>query len=283
MFTITAKEKLAENVYRISVNAPHIAGKRKAGQFVIVVASEGGERIPLTIATSDPDAGTIDLVYQVVGTSTAELDEINIGEQIPHVAGPLGHPTDIRKLGTVVVVGGGVGSAAAYPIAEANSSAGNNLISIIGARTRDLLILEKEFARVSARLIACTDDGSYGRKGFVSDALEELITSGGRIDEVVAVGPLPMMRAVAETTRPHSIKTVVSLNPIMVDGTGMCGGCRVTVGGQTYFACVDGPEFDGHLVDFQELAERLQAYKDVEKESYDHFRQGHKCRLDSAT
>lgn len=280
MFKIVEKEELAQDVYRICVTAPHIARKRKAGQFVIVIPREGGERIPLTITSSDEAAGTIDLVFQVVGTSTGELCEIDEGGAIAHVAGPLGSPTEINPVGTVVVVGGGVGSAAALPIAQAHSKAGNTLISIIGARTKDLVILEDAFAAISDRLIVCTDDGSYGRSGFVTAALADLISSGDKIGEVVAVGPLPMMRAVTETTRPSAIRTVVSLNPIMVDGTGMCGGCRVSVGGKTYFACVDGPEFDGHLVNFDELAARLNTYRDAEKESFDRFRREHKCRLD---
>ncbi len=276
MFEVVKKQRLSEGVYRISVRAPHIAKKRKAGQFVIVIASEGGERVPLTIAESDVEAGTIDIVYQAVGRSTRELAEIGEGESIPHVAGPLGSPTHIEKVGTVVVVGGGVGAAAAYPIAAAEKEAGNRLISIIGARTKELVILEEEFAAVSDELIVTSDDGSYGRKGFVTQALLELIESGEEINEVVAAGPVVMMRAVAETTRSYGIKTTVSLNPIMVDGTGMCGGCRVSVGGQTYFACVDGPEFDGHLVDFEELLARLSAYKDQEAVDPE----GHKCKLD---
>ncbi len=282
MNEIVAKRRIAKDVYRISVKAPHIAARRKAGQFVIVVAHEGGERIPLTILSSDAEKGTIDLVFLVVGGSTLELSRLEEGQSIPHVAGPLGKPTDIEAVGTVVVVGGGVGTAAACPIAAASAEAGNNVISIIGARSSDLVILEEEFKGFSERLIVCTDDGSYGRRGFVTEALAELIESGQQIDEVVAVGPLVMMSAVAETTRPHRIKTVVSLNPIMVDGTGMCGGCRVSVGGKTYFACVDGPEFDGHQVDFGELASRLGAYADFEKTSLERIREVHACLLDDA-
>jgi len=282
MYEIVEKRRIAEDVYRIRLTAPHIARKRRAGQFVIVIPREGGERIPLTILTSDAEAGTIDLVFLVAGSSTFELSRLGEGESIPHVAGPLGRPTDIGKVGTVVAIGGGVGTAAACPIAAANAEAGNTLISIIGARTKDLVILEDEFKAFSDRLIVCTDDGSYGAKGFVTEALAELIDSGERIDEVVAVGPLVMMRAVAETTRPHRIKTVVSLNPIMVDGTGMCGGCRVSVGGETFFACVDGPEFDGHQVDFEELAARLGAYVDHERKTMERTRAGHGCKLDEA-
>ena len=282
MYEIVRKRRIATDIFRIGVMAPHIAARRRAGQFVIVVAREGGERIPLTIMTSDAKAGTIDLVFLVVGGSTLELSRLEEGESIPHVAGPLGKPTEIAKVGTVVVVGGGVGTAAAAPIAAANAEAGNTLISIIGARSKDLVILEDEFKEFSDRLIVCTDDGSYGRKGFVTAALAELIESGEKIDEVVAVGPLVMMRAVAETTRPHGIRTIVSLNPIMVDGTGMCGGCRVSVGGKTYFACVDGPEFDGHQVDFEELTARLGAYLDHEKSALQRARGEHACRLDDA-
>ena len=282
MYEIIKKHSIAKDIYRISINAPHIAEKRRAGQFVIVVPREGGERIPLTILTSDPQAGTIDLVFLVTGSSTFELSRLGEGERIPHVAGPLGRATDIGKVGTLVVIGGGVGTAAACPIAAANAEAGNTLIAIIGARTRDMVILEDEFKAFSDRLIVCTDDGSYGMKGFVTEALLELMDSGERIDEVVAVGPLVMMRAVAETTRPHGIKTVVSLNPIMVDGTGMCGGCRVSVGGETFFACVDGPEFDGHQVDFAELAARLGAYTDHEQKAMEQARARHDCKLDGA-
>lgn len=280
MFEIVKKSEIAERIFRLSVRAPHIAERRRAGQFVIVIAREGGERVPLTIMTSDAEAGTIDIVFLVAGALTAELAAIDEGQPIPHVAGPLGRPTDIEKVGTVVVVGGGVGSAAACPIAAATAAAGNELISIIGARTRGAVILEEDFASISDRLIVCTDDGSYGREGFVTEALEELIESGQRIDEVVAVGPLGMMRAVAELTRPHGIKTIVSLNPIMVDGTGMCGGCRVTIGGQTRFACVDGPEFDAHQVDFTELAARLSTYADEEGRSVEKSASDHDCLLE---
>jgi len=283
MFEITRKASLAEGIYRISVLAPHIASRRKAGHFVLVIARDGGERIPLTIVSSDADAGTIDLVYQVVGRSTSELAALGEGERIPHVAGPLGSATNVQRVGHVVVVGGGVGLAAALPIAVAMKEAGNSLTSIVGGRSKQFVILEDDFRKASDRVIVTTDDGSYGKKGFVTDALKELLAAGEKIDEVVAVGPLPMMRAVAETTRPAGIKTVVSLNPIMVDGTGMCGGCRVTVGGKTLFACVDGPEFDGHQVDFRELADRLATYKEMERESYQRLRDAHKCKLEGAS
>jgi ferredoxin/flavodoxin---NADP+ reductase len=278
MYEIVKKTLIAPSVYRISIHAPHIAKKRKAGQFVIVIAHEGGERVPLTIASSDPAAGTVDIVFQAVGASTGALAAIPEGQPIPHVAGPLGSPTDVRKIGTVVVVGGGVGTAAALPIAVAMKEAGNRLVSILGGRAKEFVILEDDFRAASDKLIITTDDGSYGRKGFVTDALKDLISSGQRIDEVVAVGPLPMMRAVAETTRASGIHTVVSLNPIMIDGTGMCGGCRVTVDGKTRFACVDGPEFDGHKVDFAEIAARLGTYKDHERVLHER----HKCRMDKA-
>jgi len=282
MYEITKKNTLAEGILRISLVAPHIARKRKAGQFVVVIPREGGERIPLTIVTSDPAAGTIDLVFQVVGTTTAELATLEAGESIAHVTGPLGAPTDIHKAGNVVVVGGGVGLAAAFPIAAAMKEAGNYLTSILGGRSRHFVILEEDFRRFSDRVLVTTDDGSYGQKGFVTDALKALISEGIKIAEVVAVGPLPMMRAVAEMTRPAGIKTIVSLNPIMVDGTGMCGGCRVSVGGKTFFACVDGPEFDAHQVDFRELSARLATYKEMESESYERFKAAHKCKLGGA-
>jgi len=278
VFEIVKKELLAEGIYRLTVSAPRIAVKRHAGHFVILIPREGGERIPLTIASSDPKAGTIDVVFQAVGTTTTVLAAMNEGEKIAHLAGPLGLATDVQRRGNVVVVGGGVGLAAALPIAVAMSAAGNSLTSIIGGRSKAFVILEEDFRAVSDRVIVTTDDGSYGNKGFVTDALRGLIDAGERIDEVVAVGPLPMMRAAAEVTRPKAIKTIVSLNPIMVDGTGMCGGCRVTVGGKTLFACVDGPEFDAHQVDFAELASRLATYKDAERASLE----WHKCRLNGA-
>lgn len=247
------------------IEAPLIARKRKAGQFVIIRGYEQGERIPLTIADADPERGLICIVFQVVGKGTRQLASMNQGDMIPDVAGPLGKPTHIEKKGTVVCIGGGLGIGPIHPIAQAMKAAGNEVISIIGARTKDLLIMEDKMRAASSKLIVCTDDGSYGMQGFVTTALQQLINEGVKIDEVVAIGPGVMMRAVVRVTKPAGIPTVVSLNSIMVDGTGMCGACRVTVGGKTRFVCVDGPEFDGHEVDFDELMIRLRTYVTEEK------------------
>jgi len=272
MNEIVEKRDLGPDVAFFRVKAPKIARKRKPGQFVIIRLCEGGERIPISVAGADPERGTIDLIVQAVGKTTSQMLLMGVGDVISDVVGPLGSPTHIERFGTVVCVGGGIGIAAAHPIAKALKEAGNVLLSIIGARTRKLLILEGEMGEISDELFISTDDGSYGRKGFVTDILKELIDSGRRIDYVLAVGPIPMMRAVSDLTKPYGIKTVVSLNPIMVDGTGMCGGCRVSVGGQTKFACVDGPEFDGHLVDFDVLAKRNRAYLEYEREAMERFR-----------
>jgi ferredoxin--NADP+ reductase len=273
LFPLTESKEIAKNVFFQKILAPRIARKRKAGQFLVLRKGEQGERIPLTIVNSDPEEGTVTIIYQVVGKSTAELSGMKPGEAIRDVVGPLGLPTHIENFGTVVGIGGGIGTAPLLPIATAIKSAGNRLISIIGARTKDLLILEEEMKSVSDTLIVTTDDGSYAKKGFVTTALQERIDAGEKIDLCIAIGPVPMMRAVAEVTRPHGIKTVVSLNPIMVDATGMCGACRVTVGGVTRFVCVDGPEFDGHAVDYKELTLRNRAYLKEEKvamERYEH-------------
>jgi ferredoxin--NADP+ reductase len=256
------------------VEAPYVAAHRKAGQFIMLRIDEFGERVPLTIADSDEREGTITLYYQVVGKSTRQLSELHEGQSIRDIAGPLGHPTEIRSYGTAVCVGGGIGIAPIYPIASALAGAGNRVLGIIGARTRDLLILEKELGGICESLVVCTDDGSYGRKAFVTEALKEII-DGEIVQMVVAVGPVPMMKAVSEMTRPAGIKTLVSLNSIMIDGTGMCGGCRVTVGGEKRFTCVDGPEFDGHQVNFDELIMRLRTYTCEEKECLD----AHTCRI----
>lgn len=262
---------LAPEVKLFRVHAPKIARKRRAGQFVILRVSAEGERIPLTIADADPDAGSVTLVVQGVGRTTHLLNRLEAGDSIHDVAGPLGRPSDIEHFGTSVVVGGGVGAAIAYPTAKALAEAGNTVITVLGARTRDLLILEDELRAVSTALYPATDDGSYGHHGLVTDVLAGLVDPDagpehGPVHHVLAIGPVPMMRAVAEVTRPRGIPTVVSLNPIMVDGTGMCGGCRVSVGGVTRFACVDGPEFDAHLVDFDLLARRNRAYASWERD-----------------
>ena len=271
MFPIVESREIAKNVFFQKIQAPRIARKRKAGQFLVVRRGEQGERIPLTIVDSDPAAGTVTIIYQVVGKSTAELSALKVGDELTDVVGPLGLPTHIEKFGTVVGIGGGIGTAPLLPIATAIKRAGNELVSIVGARTKDLLILEDEMKAISDRCVVTTDDGSYAKKGFVTTALQELIDGGTNIALCIAIGPVPMMRAVAEVTRPHKIRTVVSLNPIMVDATGMCGACRVSVGGTTKFVCVDGPEFDGHLVDFKELTMRNRAYLREEKESMERY------------
>lgn len=267
MNRITSKEFLSDNVVRMDIEAPEIACKRKAGQFVVLMTDEKGERIPLTIVDENRGEGTITIIYQIVGKTTTCLSEMNVGDELYSVLGPLGSPTEIENFGTSVCVGGGVGIGVVYPIAKALKEAENKVISIIGARTKEILILEDEMKKVSDDLHVATDDGSYGFHGFVSTVLQNIIDGGERIDRVFAIGPVPMMRVICEVTRPHGIKTIVSLNPIMVDATGMCGACRVAVGGKTKFACVDGPEFDGHEVDFNLLMSRLRMYTDQEKEA----------------
>lgn len=267
MFPIVEARFLAPEVKLFRIEAPRIARKRKAGQFVILRVHDHGERIPLTIADSDPVSGTITIVVQGVGKTTKLLNAKEAGDSICDVVGPLGLPSHVEKFGTVVVIGGGLGTAIAYPTAKAFREAGNHVISIIGGRSRPFIILEDEVRAISNELLVTTDDGSYAEKGFVTEKLKSLITAGRTLDLVLAIGPIPMMRAVAEVTRPHGIRTVVSLNPIMVDGTGMCGGCRVIVGGRPQFACVDGPEFDAHQVDFQILIQRNAMYRDLERQS----------------
>ncbi len=289
MFPIVAAEWLGPDVKKFRIKAPRIAKKQRAGQFVIVRVHEKGERIPLTIAGSDVNEGTITLIVQGVGKTTKLMNMLEAGDAIADVVGPLGKPSEVKLYGTVVVVGGGVGTAIAYPTARAMKEAGNKVISIIGARTKELVILEKEVKEVSDELIITTDDGSYGRKGLVIEPLREKLEAGEKIDFVLAIGPIPMMAAVAETTRPFGVKTVVSLNSIMVDGTGMCGGCRVLVGGEARFACVDGPEFDAHQVDFQILGKRNALYRQQEQEALRRFQENpekdleavrHLCRLE---
>lgn len=272
MSRIVEKQDLSENVVRMVLEAPAIAKKRRAGQFIILKIDEEGERIPLTIVDSDADAGTITIIFQVVGKSTAALAMLKAGDAISDLQGPLGNPTEIENFGRVVCIGGGVGVGVVYPLAAALKKAGNDVTSIIGARTKSLLILEEEMKKVSDRLIVATDDGSYGFHGFVSAVLQNLIDTGEKIDRVYAIGPVPMMRVLANVTKPHGIKTIVSLNSIMVDATGMCGACRVSVGGKTKFTCVDGPEFDGHEVDFDQLANRLRMYQTQEKQCMDAYR-----------
>jgi len=263
MHPVVQNERLSPNVTRLVVEAPRIAEIREPGQFVIVHLGRGAERIPLTIADGDAEAGTISLVIQAIGKSTSDLVELQPGDAIADIAGPLGRPTELPETGHAVCVGGGVGTAVILPIAQELHQRGVAVTSIIGGRSREWVILEPELAACGT-VIACTDDGSYGRPGFVTQALADVLATGG-VDEVFAVGPVPMMRAVAEMTRPLGVQTTVSLNPVMVDGTGMCGGCRVTIDGETRYACVDGPEFDGHQVDFRELADRLTTYRPFEQ------------------
>lgn len=267
MFTIVKKVTLSHDVHWIDVDAPYIARKAQPGQFVITRVGGMGERIPLTIADSDRDAGTITLVFQEVGKSTMVMGGLNQGDHLDDVVGPLGLPSHIEKLDLVVIVGGGIGIAPVHPIARGFKEAGSKVISILGSRSKDLLIMEEEMIKASTEVKVCTDDGSYGQKGFVTNVLEDLIKEGSPIDVVVAIGPVPMMAAVSKLTKPYGIKTMVSLNPIMVDGTGMCGACRVTVGGEIKFACVDGPDFDGHEVDFAELRLRQRMYLSEERDA----------------
>ena len=278
MFPILDSKEIAKNVFLQRVQAPRIARKRKAGQFLVLRRGENGERIPLTIVDSDPADGSVTIIFQAVGKSTAEFSRLAAGDVYTDVVGPLGKATHIENFGTVVGVGGGIGAAPLLPIATAIKQAGNRLLSIIGARTKELLILEDEMRSISDEMVVTTDDGSYAKKGFVTAALQEMIDRGEKIGMCIAIGPVPMMRAVAEVTRPHQIQTVVSLNPIMVDATGMCGACRVSVGGATKFVCVDGPEFDGHQVDYKELVMRNRAYLKEEKAAMERFEhQGGKC------
>jgi ferredoxin--NADP+ reductase len=278
MHEIVSKARLSPNVTRLDVRAPRIAEIRKPGQFVIVHRTDGAERIPLTIADADPKAGTIALVIQAVGKSTRDLVALETGESIKDIAGPLGKPTELIDSGRALCVCGGVGTAVVHPIAQGLQQRGVQVLSIIGGRSREWVILEPELRRLG-EVMVCTDDGSYGRRGFVTDAVKETLASY-KIDVVYAVGPVPMMRAVAALTKPEGIHTIVSLNPVMVDGTGMCGGCRVAVGGQTLFACVDGPEFDGHQVDFDLLMERLSTYREFEQRALAACDEG-ECRITS--
>ncbi|GAB4272149.1 sulfide/dihydroorotate dehydrogenase-like FAD/NAD-binding protein [Deferrisoma sp.] len=283
MFTIVEKQTLAPTVHRMVIQAPEIARKHRAGNFVILRIHEKGERIPLTVADKDPEAGTITLVFQAVGKTTSELGTLKAGDALLDLAGPMGKPTHIERFdGVTVCVGGGIGVAPVHPIACALKEAGNRVVSIIGARTKELLIMEDEMRRASDELLVATDDGSYGHHGFVTDVLKQVIEREGKenVSLVVAIGPVPMMRACCRVTEPYGVHTVVSLNPIMVDATGMCGACRVTVGGETKFACVDGPEFDGHQVDFDELAKRLRMYVEDERRAMQIWSEqhaGHQC------
>jgi ferredoxin--NADP+ reductase len=277
MFKIIEKRMLEPNVGWFEIEAPQIAKKRKPGQFVILRIDDAGERVPLTIADSDPEKGTIVLICQSVGKTSKQLNQLQTGDSIQDIAGPLGKPSHLENFGTAVCVGGGVGIAVTYPIAKALKDHGNKVISILGARTKDLLILEHEMGTVSDEVRVTTDDGSYGMKGFVTDALRQVIEEQP-VNFVLAIGPTIMMKVVSNLTKEHNIPTMVSLNPIMIDGTGMCGGCRVSVGGKTEFACVDGPEFDGHQVDFDLLMLRQRMYLDDEKHALEHYDEA--CKLE---
>ena len=282
MFKILEKKVLGPNVKQFVLDAPAIARKRKSGQFVMLRINREGERFPLTIADADPEKGTITLIFQEVGKSTFELGTWGVDDSILDVVGPLGEATEVEKFGRVVCMGGGVGVAEIYPVAMAMKEAGNEVISIIGARTQSLVILEEHMKNVSHKLFVTTNDGSYGYPGFVTNPLNDLLCDPKiKIDRVFCIGPVPMMRAVADATRKYEIYTIVSLNPIMVDGTGMCGACRVEIDGQTKFACVDGPDFDAHKVDFDLLIQRQQMYVEQEKLSWDEWKKKHESLINT--
>ncbi len=274
MYPIKDKRQLTPTVSRISVFAPDITRHAKAGQFVMLRVAPDGERIPMTIADVDKQAGTVSIIFQVVGASTHQLNQLDTGDHILDFVGPLGKPTAIEGLSKVAVIGGGVGCAIAYPTAKALHGQGTRVDAFIGFRNKELVILEDDFKKFSHHLTVMTDDGSYGEQGFVTDALKKALDQGKTYDEIFAIGPLPMMKAVSELTKPYGIKTTVSMNPIMVDGTGMCGGCRVTVAGKMKFACVDGPDFDGHAIDFDEAIRRNRMYASFEQKQYEKA-----CRL----
>jgi len=274
MFKVVSKKVLAETTKQLEIEAPLVARKAKPGQFIILRVKEEGERIPLTVADKDPEKGTVTVIFQEVGKTTKLLGTLEVGDYLADFVGPLGRPMELPTSGKVICVGGGAGIAPIYPKVKACYEAGMDVISIIGAKTADLLILEEEMRAVSKELYVCTDDGSKGHHGFVSDILQKFLDSDEVIDEIIAVGPVPMMRVIANQTRPYGVRTLVSLNPIMVDGTGMCGACRVTVGGKTRFTCVDGPVFDAHQVDFDELFRRSRMYADEEKTALEKFVSG---------
>ncbi len=267
MYTIVHKEILNPTVTRMDIQAPLVAEKARPGQFIILRVEEDGERIPLTVADTDPQRGTVAIIFQIVGATTEKLNHLEEGDALQDFVGPLGRPSELEGLKKVAVIGGGVGCAIAYPVAKALHRQGAQVHAVVGFRSEDLIILQKEFEAVSDKLVVMTDDGSAGRKGLVTDALRELIESGERYDQVIAIGPLVMMKFVCKLTKEYAIPTVVSMNPIMIDGTGMCGGCRLTVGGETNFACVDGQDLDGHLVDFDEDMQRGTMYRDFERKA----------------
>ena len=274
MYKIVCKKRLNSTVTSMKIEAPLIARKAEPGQFIILRASERGERIPLTIADYDRQRGTVTIIFQVVGATTQELNQLEEGDSLADFVGPLGTPTRTEGLKKVAVVGGGVGCAIAYPVAKKLHEQGAVVHSIVGFRNKDLVILQDEFSKVSDLVRTMTDDGSFGQKGLVTDALKSLIDKGEEYDEVIAIGPLMMMKFVCKLTKEYGIKTIVSMNPIMIDGTGMCGGCRLTVGGKVKFACVDGPDFDGHEVDFDEAMDRSTMYREAERHAHEKS-----CRL----
>lgn len=282
MFKILEREEMAQGtVVRNVIEAPKIAAKARPGQFVIIKANETGERIPLTMADTDAEKGTITVIYQVVGKSTSLFKTFQAGQSFQDVLGPLGEPTHIEKVdGLVICIGGGTGTAVVHPITKGFKNAGQKVVAIVGSRNKDLLILEDEMAEASNVLEICTDDGSYGHHGFVTDVLKKYLEGDEKVGLVVAAGPVPMMKFVSQMTKDFGVKTLVSLNSIMIDGTGMCGGCRVSVDGQSRFACVEGPEFDGHKVDFDELTQRLSAYQEMEKEAMERYEEACKIGLD---
>jgi ferredoxin--NADP+ reductase len=276
---IISKKQLSEDVFTIEIEAPLVAKARKPGQFVIIsINNEYAERIPLTIAGADAEKGTIRLIWQRIGKTTAELADLQEGDEITNVAGPLGLPTHLEKFGTVICVGGGIGNAPLLPIAKALKAEGNNIISILGARNKELIILEQEFAQISDELIITTDDGSYGRKALVTEPLKEICQRNPKPNQVFAIGPAIMMKFCCEVTKEFDVPTQVSLNTIMVDGTGMCGGCRIEFDNKPKFVCVDGPEFDGHKVNFDLMMKRLNAYKDQENKAHEQYKQ-HQCKI----
>ena len=274
-FRILSKHKIAPDIFRLEVSAPLVAAKFQAGQFIVLRPLPDSERVPLTIMNADRKAGSITLIVKAIGLSTKQLCEMNPGDEISDLLGPLGHPSEIGKYGTIAVVGGGVGTAVAFAVAEALKNAGNRIIALSGARNKDFVILEQDFGSIADQVIITTDDGSYGKKGFITHELEGLYAQGIQIDRVIAAGPLPMMKLVSDITRKYGTPTVVSLNPIMVDGIGMCGGCRAIVGGKIVFVCVEGPEFDAHQVDFDNLIRRNIAYRTIEQQKE------HDCKLDA--
>ena len=278
LYKIVEKADLSATISKHVIYAPLIATKAKAGHFVILRSRSGGERIPVTLVDWSPENGTVTVIIQAIGKSTSEMNALKAGDSFSDVAGPLGTPVEIKKYGTVLGVGGGVGIAELYPIARAFKQAGNEVVSILGARSKDLLILEAEMASLG-RVIVTTDDGSAGKKGLVTDAMKELYAAGEKLDAIFTIGPIIMMKFVAEASRPHATPTFASLNPVMLDGTGMCGGCRVEIGGKPKFACVDGPMFDAHQTNFDQLMKRTAAYRGQEKKSLDNYSRDHQCRI----